>query len=76
LLAIATDVIEGEADEGIFVAEAEAVELRGSEGSSVGEFELGVAVGISVAVAETVELTVSEGSSEPAGLAVGDARPL
>lgn len=69
-------MIEGEAGEGIFVAETEAVELRASEGSSLGEFELGVAEGMSVAVAETVELTASEGSSEPARPAVGAARLL
>jgi len=62
LLTIATGVIvEGESDEGIFVAEAETVELRGTEGSPLGlESKSGVAVGITVAVAETVELTVSE----------------
>jgi hypothetical protein len=56
VLSISTghDVAEGEADEAIFVAEVETVEL-----------ESGVAVGISdsvrVTVAVTVELRVSEG---------------
>ena len=62
LLAIATGVTaEGEADEGIFVVEAENVELRASKGGpSLGqEFESGVAVGISAGVAETVELAPS-----------------
>jgi len=62
LLAIATGVTaEGEADEGIFVVDAEDVELRASEGGpSLGQvFESGVAVGISVDVAETVELAPS-----------------
>jgi hypothetical protein len=37
LLTIATGVIvEGESDEGIFVAEAETVELRDAEGSLLG----------------------------------------
>lgn len=63
---------EGEADEGIFVVEAENVELRASEGGpSLGqEFESGVAVGIPVDVAETVERAVSEGPPEPSRLAV------
>lgn len=78
MLATATGVTaEGEVDEGIFVAEAETVELRASEDSPSPKqgFESGVGVGLSVAVAETVEVTVSEGASEPLKLDVAVAKP-
>jgi len=60
VLAISTGVVgEGEADEGIFVAEVGTVELRTPEGSLLGLFESGVPVAVGIFVTVTVELTVT-----------------